>query len=127
MTKAGGRAQRVSRQLLRELAVLLRDEVKDPRVALVTLTDAELSPDLAHAKVFFTTLGPQGADVAREGLQHAAPFLRSLLGKRLKLRSTPDLHFTLDTSIEAGVRLSRLIDEAVESDRRSLKRSEGDD
>jgi ribosome-binding factor A len=117
----------VSRQLLRELAVLLRDEVKDPRVALVTLTDAELSPDLAHAKVFFTTLGPHGADVAREGLKHAAPFLRSLLGRRLKLRSTPELHFTLDTSIEAGVRLSRLIDEAVESDRRGHNRSEGDD
>lgn len=127
MSKAAGRAQRVSRQLLRELALLVRDEVKDPRVGLVTLTDAELSPDLAHAKVFFTTLGPQGVDTALEGLRHAAPFLRSLLGRRLKLRTTPELHFTVDTSIEAGVRLSRLIDEAVESDRRAHERSEQDD
>ncbi|MFZ5556715.1 MAG: 30S ribosome-binding factor RbfA [Pseudomonadota bacterium] len=127
MTRQGGRALRVSKQLLRELAVLLRDEVKDPRVTLVTLTDAELSPDLEHAKVFFSSLAPQGPEVALEGLRHAAPFLRSQLGRRLKLRTTPELHFALDTSIENGVRLSRLIDEAVASDRKLPGRDGGDD
>lgn len=121
MTKPGGRSQRVSRQLLRELAELLRDEVKDPRVALVTVTDVELSADLAHAKVYFTTLNPEGPQKARTGLQQAAPFLRSLLGRRLKLRTTPELHFAVDTSIETGMRLSRLIDEAVASDHKPPK------
>lgn len=127
MSRQPGRSQRVSRQVLRELAVLLRDEVKDPRVAMVTLTDVELSPDLAHAKVFFTTLNPQGPAIVQAGLQHAAPFLRSLLGRRLKLRITPELHFALDTSIEAGIRLSQLIDAAVASDRRKPDSEDGKD
>jgi ribosome-binding factor A len=127
MTQQGGRAARVARQLLREMAALLRDEVKDPRVSLVTVTDAEMSPDLTHAKVFFTTLGAQGTQTALEGLTHAAPFMRSLLGRRLKLRTSPELHFAIDTSIETGVRLSRLIDEAVASDRKSPDRPDSDD
>jgi ribosome-binding factor A len=83
-------------------------------VKLVTLTGVELSRDQSHAKVFFTTLGPS-EDVAAcaEGLTRAAGFLRGGLAHRLSTRTVPELHFAYDDSIERGVMLSRLIDEAV--------------
>ncbi len=108
------RRARIADQIQRELAELIRLELRDPRVGLVTLTGVELSRDQSHAKVFFTVLGPdsQGRE-ALEGLSHAAGFLRSSLAHRLSTRTVPELHFAYDESIERGVRLSRLIDEAV--------------
>jgi len=94
--------------------MLLRVALKDPRVGLITLTGVEVSPDLAHAKVFFTTLGDaQSLEGTLTGLGHAAGFLRTQLGRRLRLRVTPELHFHYDASIERGVHLSQLIDAAV--------------
>jgi len=87
-------------------------EVRDPRVGLVTLTGVELSRDQSHAKVFFTVLGAD-AEEALEGLQRASGFLRSELAHRLTIRKVPELHFAYDESVERGMRLSRLIDEAV--------------
>ena len=108
------RLRRVADQIQRELSGLLRSELKDPRVGMVTITGVEVSPDLAHAKVFFTALGDaQSLDRTEEGLKHAAGFLRAQLGSRLKLRVTPELHFRHDPSVEEGVRLSQLIDAAV--------------
>ena len=117
------RSARIADQIQRELAELIRLEVRDPRVGLVTLTGVELSRDQSHAKVFFTMLELAGAERpsgappavqdAREGLQHAAGFLRSELARRLTTRKVPELHFEFDESVERGVRLSRLIDEAV--------------
>ena len=101
-------------QIQRELSGLLRAELKDPRVGMITLTGVEVSPDLAHAKVFFTMLGDSEALALTEaGLKRAAGFLRSELGHRLKLRVTPELRFLHDESVERGVRLSKLIDDAV--------------
>jgi ribosome-binding factor A len=117
--KHSQRAQRVGDELQRELAQLLRDEVKDPRVGRVTLTGIEVSPDLSHAKVFFSHLaGREGAEEAVNALQHAAGFLRAALSHRLSLYSVPQLHFVYDDSIESGMAMSRLIDEAVASDRK---------
>ena len=108
------RLRRVADQIQRELSGLLRSELKDPRVGMITLTGVEVSPDLAHAKVFFTMLGDADA-LARtqEGLSRAAGFLRSELGHRLKLRVTPEVRFVHDASVERGARLSKLIDDAV--------------
>lgn len=108
------RLRRVADQIQRELSGLLRSELKDPRVGMITLTGVEVSPDLAHAKVFFTTLGDTEA-LARSnaGLKRAAGFLRAELGHRLKLRVTPEIRFVHDSSVERGVRLSKLIDDAV--------------
>ena len=114
MPRDFSRTLRIAEQIQRELADLVRLEVKDPRVGMVTLTEVEVSADYAHAKVFFTTLG--NADqvaAATAGLNHAAGFLRHELGRRIKLRNIPQLHFAYDESVERGIRLSRLIDQAV--------------
>ena len=117
--KISQRAHRVGDQIQRELAELVRDEVKDPRVGAVTITAVDVSADLAHAKVYFTQLaGREHADEAVRALQRTAGFLRSELSHRLSLYSVPQLHFVYDDSIESGMRLSRLIDEAVAKDRK---------
>jgi ribosome-binding factor A len=108
------RGARIADQIQRSLAELIRTEVRDPRVGMITLTGVELSRDQSHAKVFFTVLGPaSAADEALEGLGRAAGFLRSQLAHELTTRKVPELHFAYDESVERGVRLSRLIDEAV--------------
>ena len=108
------RHARIADQIQRELAELVRTELRDPRIGMVTLTGVEISRDQSHAKVFFTVLGPEGAArEALEGLQRAAGFLRSGIAHRLTTRKVPELHFEHDESVERGVRLSKLIDEAV--------------
>jgi ribosome-binding factor A len=119
MKRHSQRAQRVADQMQRELSQLLRDEVKDPRVGPITITSVEVSADLSHAKVFFTHLaGREQADAAVQALQRTAGFLRTELSHRLGLYSVPQIHFAYDDSIEAGLRLSQLIDEAVAADRK---------
>ena len=111
---SAARHARIADQIQRELAELVRTALRDPRIGLVTLTGVEVSRDQSHAKVFFTILGPEGAArEAGEGLTHAAGFLRSELAHRLTTRKVPELHFEHDESVERGVRLSKLIDEAV--------------
>ncbi|MGZ5035374.1 MAG: 30S ribosome-binding factor RbfA [Usitatibacter sp.] len=108
------RRARIADQIQRELAELIRTELRDPRVGMVTLTGIEVSGDQSHAKVFFTVLGaPSVAEEALAGLQHAAGFLRTGIARRLSTRSVPELHFHHDESVERGMRLSKLIDEAV--------------
>jgi len=108
------RQARIADQIQRELAELVRLEVRDPRVGMVTITGVELSRDQSHAKVYFTVLGAASdAEQAGLGLQRAAGFLRTQLAHRLTTRTVPDLAFAYDESVERGVRLSRLIDEAV--------------
>ena len=119
MKKTSQRAQRVGDQIQRELADLLRLHVKDPRIGMVTITAVEVSPDLSHAKVFFTHLaGHDHATEAVHALQHTAGFLRTELSHRLKLYSVPQIHFAYDDSIESGLKLSKLIDDAVAEDRK---------
>ena len=119
MPKEFSRGQRVAEQIQRELAELIRLELKDPRVGLITLTGVELTPDYAHAKVFFTSLAEPAALPAIEaGLRRASGFLRRELGRRIRIHTLPELHFVYDASVERGDRLSRLIDEAIRSDKK---------
>jgi ribosome-binding factor A len=114
MPKEFSRGLRVADQIQREIADLLRTEVKDPRVGFVTLTGVEVTPDYTHAKVFFTCMdGHEKADEAAVGLHRAGGFLRRELGYRIRLHHIPELHFVFDASVENGMRLSKLIDEAV--------------
>ncbi len=118
MPREFSRTRRVSEQVQRELSVLIREEISDPRLGMVSVSGVEISRDLAHAKVYFSTLG--GADEAEQSLRvlsGAAGYLRRLLGQRLIMRAVPQLHFKPDHSLEQGARLSALIDKAVKSDR----------
>ncbi len=122
MPKEYSRASRVSEQIHRELSDLIRSEIKDPRlrsvISLVTITDVEVTPDYAHAKVFYTSLAGEGQrPLIEEGLKRSAGFLRRELGRRVRIHHIPELHFVYDASIERGVRLSHLIDEAVGPDK----------
>ncbi len=112
------RSDRVVEQIQRELAELIQLELKDPRVRLVTLTGVEITPDYAHAKVFYTTLaGAEHLPEIANGLRRASSFLRRELGRRVRIHHTPELHFVYDASVENGTRLSQLIDQAVQSGR----------
>jgi len=119
MPKDYPRSRRIAEQVQRELTEIIRLELKDPRVGMITLTDVEVTPDHALARVFFTSLdGAAGADEAARGLRHAAGFLRSQLARRFEMRRVPQLEFVYDASVERGVRLARLIDDAVADDAR---------
>jgi ribosome-binding factor A len=121
------RARRIEEQLKRLLSDLVRREVKDPRVGLITITSAEVSRDLTHANVYFTPFAGSGnAAAALEALQHAAGFLRHQVRNQRRLRVAPELVFHIDDSVERGARLSELIHDAVESDRRRHVESDPD-
>ena len=115
MPRGFSRAIRLADQIQRDLADLIRLEVRDPRVGLVTITTVEVTRDLSHARVFVTSLSETAAAESVQALTHATGFLRSRLAQTLKLRTIPELHFVYDASVERGVRLSKLIDEAVQS------------
>ena len=101
----------IADQIQRDLSELVAREVKDPRVDLVTIQSVELTPDYAHAKVYFTTLtgDPQQT---QQALNHAAGHLHNLLFRRLHIHTVPTLHFHYDKTIEQAVEMSRLIEEA---------------
>lgn len=111
------RHERLGAQILRSLAELLRFEVKDPRVADVSLTDVELSRDLSVAKVYFSLLNPDDDPApALEGLRKAGGFMRAKLGASMKIRHVPELRFAHDDSIAHGSAISKLIADALGPD-----------
>lgn len=108
--KRSGRPEKLGDLIQRELSDLLQRELRDPRVGMITLTGVDVSPDLSHAKVFFTIFEKDKLDDTQAGLKRSAGFLRSQLARRIKLYTTPELRFVYDESVERGDRLSRLID-----------------
>lgn len=111
MAKDFARSDRVAEQIQRELADLLQFEVKDPRVDRVTVTEVEVTGDMAHAKIYYSAKA--GTPELQLGLEKAAGFLRGQLAKRMLLRTVPQLHFIYDASIDRGMRLSKMIDDAL--------------
>ena len=110
MKRSSGRPQKLGDLIQRELSQLVQQELRDPRVGMITITSVDVSPDLSHAKVFFTILNHENLADAKRGLKRAAGFLRSQLAKRIKIYTTPELRFEYDASVERGDHLSRLID-----------------
>ena len=117
MPREFNRAERVAGQLRRELAQLIQMEIKDPAVGLVSVSDVEVSRDLSHAKVYVTVYNEADAAASIRALKGAAGFLRTRLGRELRMRSVPALHFLHDDSVEKGHRMDRLIERAVGSGR----------
>jgi ribosome-binding factor A len=121
------RSDRVAGSLRRELAQLIQMEVKDPGVGFISLSDVEVTRDLAHAKVFVTVFESDKADSSLTALKRAAGYLRRRLGQQMRIHSVPELHFIHDSSVETGQRMDGLIDAAVASDREySNDEGEGD-
>ena len=111
------RQQRVAEQLRHELSQLIEREIDDPRLELISVTDATISPDLYNANVYVSSLqGEAAREAVLAGLEHARKFLRHGLAERLKLRVVPNLYFHWDKSLETGDRISRLIDQIEETD-----------
>lgn len=114
MPKDYSRTRRVGEQIQREIAQLVQQEIKDPRIGLVTISAVKLSRDMSHANIFFTVLDEeQSADETVKILEGAAAFLRHELAKRMKLRIVPHIHFKYDESISYGNDLSALINKAI--------------
>ena len=108
------RTDRINELLREEVAVLVRDQVRDPRVGLATVTAVETSPELDHAKVYITTRGDEAErEELLEGLRSAAPFIRSQLSKRLHMRRIPELHFSIDRQLDEAMRIEALLREAL--------------
>ena len=112
--KKPGRSLRVADQIAKDLAQLIPKEVHDPRVGLVTITGCDITPDYAHAKVYFTVLGSD-PEACAEGLNNAAGMLRNILFRRLTIHTVPTLHFTFDESVERGFAMDALIREAMKT------------
>ncbi len=137
MSEMSSRVQRVADQIHRELAMLIQMEVSDPRIGMVSVTSVNVSRDLAHANVYVTVLNTMtGSDVLNDStlvapgeldkleieenlkaLRKASGYLRSMLAKRIELRSIPKLQFHYDESVERGQQLSNLIDDALAADK----------
>lgn len=108
------RGVRVADQIQRDLSEIIAFELKDPRVGMITITEVQITPDYAHAKVFFTMLSDKQDDIQNTvaGLRAAAGYIRKELGRRVSIHTLPELHFVHDTSTARGIEMSKLIDQA---------------
>lgn len=112
---------RVNSEVQREMSMIIREDLKDPRIhPLTSVTAAEVTPDLKYAKIYVSVMGDEEArQKTVEGLKKSASYARHKLASRMNLRNTPELTFVLDNSIEYGVNMSKKIDEIVNKDVRS--------
>ncbi|HOF89937.1 MAG TPA: 30S ribosome-binding factor RbfA [Armatimonadota bacterium] len=109
---ASTRLQRVGRVIKEELSRIIREEIDDPRLGLVSITGVEVTPDLRIAHVHVSVYGDEAQRKMSLGiLDRASRFLRGVLGREIELRYTPELHFHLDTSLERGARIFELLHE----------------
>lgn len=109
---AGKRAIRVGDQILKEIAVLLLNRVRDPRIRSVTITGIRLSDDLKTAKIYYSVMGEKNAvGKAQAGLDSAKGFIKRELGLRMSLRYVPEIRFVYDASLESGSHMDKLFEE----------------
>jgi ribosome-binding factor A len=117
MPRDPNRTRRMESEIQRVVSELLRREVKDPRVGSITVTAVRVSPDMGHAKIFYLPFErSRDAAALQAGLDGAARFLRGPVGRALKLRVAPELHFAVDEQLNEGMRLTEIIDAAVARD-----------
>jgi ribosome-binding factor A len=111
------RVGRVGEQIKKELSLILQSELKDPRIGFITVTGVEVTNDLSQAKVYLSVLGEddQKKDTLK-ALEQASGFVRTELGRRVRLRHTPELIFKFDTSIDYGSRIENLLKKLNDKD-----------
>jgi ribosome-binding factor A len=111
------RSDRLAHELKNEVSNLIARELRDPRVGFATVTEAKVSPDLSHARIYVSVLGStEEQRTTLAALNRASGFLRRALGTRLKLRKSPQITFTLDQTIERGARMSQIIAQVAGKD-----------
>lgn len=114
---ASKRISKVNDTIRAVLSDLIKKEVKDPRIGLVSILKVDVSQDLKQAKVYFSVIGDKDErEKALNGLNSASGFLRSELGKNLKIKHIPKLIFSIDTSIEEGINITKKIEEVIKKD-----------
>lgn len=119
MAREFKRSDRVAQEIQKEIAVILQREVKDPRIGMVTVSDVEVSRDLAYAKIFVTFLfnnDQEAISQGMKGLEKASPYIRTLVGKAMRLRIVPELRFIYDESLVEGMRMSNLVSNVIRED-----------
>ncbi|AWX13296.1 ribosome-binding factor A [Mergibacter septicus] len=119
MAREFSRSQRVAQEIKKEIAVILQREVKDPRIGMVTVSDVKVSKDLAYAKIFVTFLFDDDVQQVKQamlGLEKASAYIRTLLGKAMRLRIVPELRFEYDRSLVDGMRMANLVSQVVRQD-----------
>ena len=110
---------------MQDISEIVRREIKDPRVGFVTITDAEVTPDLRYARVFFSVLGDatQQAETSK-ALNRAAGFVRSEFARRAQMRFVPEIRFEFDPSAERGARISQLLEQVRQEDDNAARPAE---
>lgn len=113
MRKNSIKITRINNEVMKELSIIIRSEIKDPRInPMTSVVATDVAPDLKTCKAYISVLGDeQSQQDTIKGLKSAEGYIRSLLAKRINLRNTPMITFVLDQSIEYGVNMSKLIDE----------------
>ncbi|WP_282110331.1 30S ribosome-binding factor RbfA [Shewanella algicola] len=119
MAKEFSRTRRIAQQLQQELAMVLQRDMKDPRIGFVTVNDVDVSRDLSYAKVFVTFFEEDIELVQQkvDALSAAAPYIRTLVAGRMKLRVMPELRFVYDSSLVEGMRMSNLVTQVINKDK----------
>ncbi|GAA0785235.1 MULTISPECIES: 30S ribosome-binding factor RbfA [Pseudomonadati] len=125
MAKEFSRTRRIGQQLQQELAMVLQRDMKDPRIGFVTVNDVEVSRDLSYARVFVTFFEEDITLVEQKiaALTAAAPYIRTLIAGRMKLRVMPELRFMYDSSLVEGMRMSNLVSQVITKDKQKQQDS----
>ncbi|KFA59609.1 ribosome-binding factor A [Gilliamella sp. Choc4-2] len=119
MAKAFNRSSRVGHELQKEIAIILQREIKDPRLGMVTVSGVDISRDLSYAKVFVTFLNDDDPQVIEQGLavlNDAKGYIRTLIGKAMRLRIIPEIKFFYDESLIKGMQMSNLVADVIKQD-----------
>ena len=124
----GRRPERISEQIKEEVSLIIAGEISDPRVGFVTVTNAKVSPDLRHAKIYVSILGSE-EEVAEslQTLNRAAGFIRYQLGAALRIRRTPELHFAVDDTLRTATRIEEILSEEGEKARQREREMSAED
>mgnify|MGYP001826804763 CR=1 FL=1 len=127
MPREFSRSQRMAEQLRRELAEIVQDELKDPRLGFISFTEVRMSRDLSHAVIYCSVLNSEQLNESIEILNSAVGFIRKSIGRRIRARIVPTLKFVADESIIRGAAMDELISEAIRSDQRAGGSGEASD
>ncbi len=112
------RTDRIAAEMMRDLSTLIRNELRDPRIGMVSIHEIRVSKDLSVAKIYYSILGQKDAGESKQVLEKASGFLRRGLGKMIRLRKIPELRFIFDTTLTTGNELTALIEYSVAEDKR---------